>query len=526
MENKNIFQKIAAFFSNEPMKLIQKNESPRAGSYGNAYTISYDGEKSLGSIGPALDYVLDFNTLRIRSWQSYLENDISQTILNKYILWMIDEGLKLQSNPSKLVLKQYGIDVDIEKFNNITEARFSIWADSTISSLNGMMNLNSIAKETYKNAKIGGDALVVLRLVDGIVKVQLIDTCHLMNPYNGSILEGNKAVNGIEIDSKGKHIAFHVRTNGIKTERIVAENNGLCVAFLIYGSKYRVDNFRGMPIIGTSLESLAKIDRYKEAAVGSAEERAKIPYSIEHQAFSDGSSPLASQLASSFDVGNSTTSDQAVDARGERVANQIAVTTEKQVFNMPIGSSLKALSSTNEMFFESFYSTIANTICSAIGIPPNVAFSIYNDSFSASRTATKDWEHTMTVERKDFAFQFYKRIYDFWLHIQILQNHIQAPGYLQAFEKKDMMFLEAWRKSRFTGAMFPHIDPLKEVKAEREKLGDTASSIPLTTVERATEVLNGGDSLANMQQFATELQDSKDLGIKVDEPTSVAPVIP
>ncbi len=46
------------------------------------------------------------------------------------------------------------------------------------------------------------------------------------------------------------------------------------------------------------------------------------------------------------------------------------------------------------------------------------------------------------------------------------------------------------------------------------KLGITAESIPLTTVEAATEILNGGDSEHNMNQYAEELEDSKALGLK------------
>ncbi|MBL4809479.1 MAG: phage portal protein [Phycisphaerales bacterium] len=527
MKQPNLIQRLISVWKVDKEINVEKNKPTASfGTYGRAYAIPYDGEKNAGEIGPAFDYILDFDMLRIRSWQSYLESDISQTILNKYVLWMIDEGLKLQSSPANNVLAQNGINVDTEKFNEITESRFSIWAGSTMSAFNGMTSLNGIAKEVYKNSKIGGDCLVVLRLIDGIVKVQLIDGAHIQTDFTtGKPENGNKIVQGIEIDKNGKHVAFYVKTATLEYERISAfgEQSGLVMAFMVYGSKFRVDNHRGMPILGTSLESLAKIDRYKEAAVGSAEERQKIPYSIEHDNFSSGESPLASQIASAFDAGQSTTTDNAVDSNGEILANTVAVSTNKQVFNMPIGAKLKALNSQNEMFFESFYSTIANTVCSAIGIPPNVAFSIYNDSFSASRTATKDWEHTMTVERKDFSFQFYQKVYSFWLHIQILQNKIQAPGYLTAFSNGDIMTIEAWRKSRFTGAMFPHIDPLKEVKAEREKLGDTGKSIPLTTVERATEILNGGDSNSNMEQYSTELKKSKDLNIIIEPDPIVNP---
>ena len=77
--------------------------------------------------------------------------------------------------------------------------------------------------------------------------------------------------------------------------------------------------------------------------------------------------------------------------------------------------------------------------------------------------------------------------------------------------------MEAYSNARFTGPLFPHIDPLKEVKAEREKLGTLAAHIPLTTVEAATEFLMSGDSDSNAYQFAEELKQAKELGLEAVE---------
>jgi capsid protein len=225
-------------------------------------------------------------------------------------------------------------------------------------------------------------------------------------------------------------------------------------------------------------------------------------------------------MARAFNVDNENGGGMPTDDFSDQLAKNIIATTNKQTFNMSPGSTVKAVESKQEMFFEEFYKTNANIICAAIGIPPNVAFSLYTDSFSASRAATKDWEHTMNVEREDFQFQFYQRVYDFWLHFEVLNGRIDIPGYLQAFYSGDVITLEAIRNARFTGAQFPHIDPLKEVQAERLKLGDSAKQIPLTTVEMATEALNGGDSNANIDQFSEELKKAIEKQISVD-PTKV-----
>ena len=490
-----------------------KRERVSAGfGYSNmVYAQSYDGSKNLGETGPIIDWIPNYYRLSLRSWQSYTENEITQTILNKYCIWIIDKGLKLQANPSKKVLKIKKINIDSESFNEACESMFLIWSRSVNSTFNKMGNLNSIAKECYKNSKIGGDVLVVLRYDGNDLNVQLIDGSHVQNHYTTKSEETNKVCNGVETDNTGKIVAYHTVING-KSERIPAYNSiGLKVAFLVYGNKHRLDYNRGVPAISVVIETLKKLDRYKEATVGSAEERQKIAYSIEHAVYSDGSSPLENNLAYSLNPNGNN--NLPTDSAGKEMARTVAVSTNKQTFNMTPGSTLKSLESKSELAFAEFYETNVNIVCSALGIPPNVARSMYNDSFSASRAATKDWDHTIDVNRDDFSMQFYQPIFDLFLHINILKGNIIAPGYLKAFLSNDYMVVEAYRNCRFTGPMFPHIDPLKEANAERVKLGETGKHLPLTTQENATEVLNGGDSQSNTEQYGKELKTAEENGI-------------
>lgn len=496
-------------------------------AYTPVYSFSYNGEKNLGEIGPVKNYYMDYEALRLRSWQAYLTSEIAQTVIKKYILWMIGTGLKLKCEPNKAALSSEGVEIETEKFNEVAEARFSVFAGSKNADIKKMKTLNHIAKTVYKNAILGGDILVVLKYEKKRgVYVQLYDGSHVQSPTYGSELfnqelpGGNSIVNGIELSPTGEHINYFVRDKDGKYHTIPAKgkNSDLTMAFLVYGLEYRLDNVRGIPLISVVLEKLAKLDRYDEAAVASAEERAKIVYAVEHEHFSTGESPLAQQLAKAHNA--DAQDDIPIDEAGIALANTVAVSTNKQTFNLPLGAKLKALESRNEMYFKDFFTTHIDLICAAIGIPPNVAMSSYNDSFSASRAATKDWEHTLKVGRADFSMQFYQNVYNFWLHIEVLTNKIQAPGYLQAVRDENYMVMEAYRTARFTGSMFPHIDPLKEANAERAKLGSLGAHLPLTTLEEATEALNGGESDNNLRQFSEELMLAEELDI---EPLEMSP---
>jgi len=515
-----IIDNIKSFFSDEKeeegKKMIAEYPqeiTARRGYYGQSYVLGYDGETDTGSMGDPIHYEIDYNRIRMRSWQAYLENDIAQTIMDKFVIWVIGKGLKFQNASIKSIV---GKDAKIDSQTRNIEFMFDLWANSRLSSYNGESSLGMYASEAYKSCKIGGDTLVILRYQKGNVNVQLIDGGNVDNDYSDEGIKNNRIVNGVETNRKNEVIAYWIRQSDGETKRVSAidSTTGMRVVFLVAGNKYRIDSNRGLPAIASVLETLQAIDRYKEATVSSAEERQKIAYAIVHHLDGSGISPLSDAVMKSFNTESSDGAKNPVDSAGNELAQFVTESTNKQTFNMPPGSELKSLESKNELYFNDFFTTNANLICAAIGIPPNVAFSLYTDSFSASRAATKDWEHTLKVERNNFIFQFYKPIYEFWLHMNIINNNFSFDGYLDAFISGDKMKVEAFTRCRFIGAQFPHIDPLKEVNAERAKLGPLAANIPLTTIEESTEILSGGDSDLNMEKFAEEIKKAENLGIE------------
>ncbi len=522
MKNPNLFQRVLSAVKKEkkePMSSISEVERLIEASgnwqYNHIFSWSYDGEKNLGEIGPIKEYFPDYQLLSLRSWQSYLESEITQTVLNKFSKWIIGSGLKLQSEPNNFVLENEGITFDTVDFSKTVESYFNIFAKSRKASYNNMSNLNELANTAFLNAKIGGNVLVILRLVKGKVKVELIDGQHLFSPngfgtdYSPQVLKnGNTIKNGVEFNSRGEQVAFHVQTRNLEFKRIPAKSTktGLTTAFLIGGLKYRLDSSLAMPLISVVLETLKKLERYKEATVGSAEERQKIAFFIEHGQMSTGENPLLNQMAKAMDL-DQNNEQLPKDINAKQLADNIAATTNKETFNMPVDSTLKMLESKNELYFKDFYSTNINLVCAALGIPPEVALSKYDSNFSASRAALKDWEHTILVERQSFTDSFYQKIYEFWFEVLILQNKISAPGYLTARAEKNDDVVNAYLNSRFIGASVPHIDPEKEARAERVKLGSLFENYPLTTVEKSTESLNGGDSSQNIKQAEKDLEE-------------------
>lgn len=507
------------------------------GQYGVIGSFNYTGEKNLGEMGPIRNYKLDYEALRSRSWQLFLESDLAQALIKKRNTWMIGRGLKLQSEPIREILEYNSAAVELEFFTKLVEARWKLFSKSKRTDYAAQKSLNRIAKTAAKQAEVGGDVLVILRYIRKQITIQLIDGVHVSSPLgrgveNNPLLEAaedRRIENGIEMDAQNRHIAYWVRKAGVimEWERIPAfgKETGIRQAYMVYGpdAEYRIDNNRGLPLLAVVMETVKKLERYKEATVGSAEERQKLAYFFEHQQGSMGDFPLAKQTALAIDYGKQGDVPKTDD--GQALADKVTATTNKQTWNLPPGVTAKELTSKNELQFKDFFEANFGATCYALEIPPEVARSMYNSNYSASKAAINDWMLIIGIKRDDFAEQFYQPIYNFAMLTWSLEGKISAPGYLEALSDGNADLVEAYCNCRWVGPQAAHIDPLKEVKAEREKLGAAGLAVPLTTVEQATENLNGGDSESNMTQFSDELKRANTLGIKASEktPTKAAP---
>ena len=477
-------------------------------------TVAFDGEKTQGELGMPVHVVPIYKALRMRAYEAELKTDVVKIITGRFFKWVIGTGLKLQAEPNETVLKTEGISDLLNDFISNSEARFQVYAESTISDFNGMANLHERAADAFRTSFLGGDCLVIMRIENSFPNVQIIDGQEIVNPdkeqfHKDAEAAGNYIQDGIEINKKGEHVAFFVRmqeADQIEIKRVAAkgEKTGRVFAWMLYGTKHRINHHRGIPQISAILEKVNKLDRYTEASVSSAEERAKIVYAIEHNQFSTGENPVLENLKKNLGGGKGI---EDAFQLAEGVTKNIKLTTNKQAFNMPVGSKLSVLDSNQELQYDAFFKGVFVQLCAAVDIPPEVALQQYDSNYSASRAAINGWGYIVDIYRKKFTTNFYKKVYSLWLETEILKGKLIAPGYLKALKENNIMALESYSACRFTGINMPHIDPLKEVKAIREMLGDPANGIPpLIGLDRATELLNQGDWSENFKKYLEEIK--------------------
>lgn len=485
----------------EPIENIQSVVYQENMSYGFRYPVvnkTWDGEKTLGELGAVVRNIPDYERLRLRSYDAYATKDVVKTFASKYFIWTIGSGLKLQCEPNISVLETEGVTgIDFMVFQKTVEARFQVYANSKQCDFLKEKNLHQLALDFFKGKYLGGDCLCVIRYDENGPNAQFISGDHIRNPELSSIYydRAEKAKNtiehGIEIDSRGKHIAYFVnvksKSNNLidEYERVPAygANTGKRLAWMISGEKICPDHVRSVPEISQSLEKINKLDRYTESVVTNAEQAANIVYTVVHDKDSTGESPTDRMLSERR--GSAIVDLPNNQELADGLANRMSQETSGKTYNMTPGSKLESFSTEIGSDFGGVYEPIFNTISAGQDIPPEVASQKYNSNYSASRAAINSFGYIISTKRDNFSNQFYIPFYSLWLEYQILTNKIKAPGYIE--NSNNFMVTESFSQCRFVGKNMPHIDPLKEAKAVELML-----QLKLISREQAAEILNQG----------------------------------
>jgi len=145
--------------------------------------------------------------------------------------------------------------------------------------------------------------------------------------------------------------------------------------------------------------------------------------------------------------------------------------------------------------FEKFTDGVKKNLSASRNIPLSVLDKQFQNSYSASRgELILAWYE---IEKYRFNQSLTNDlVYKMWLWGEILNNKIDAPGFLEDEEVRD-----AWCNAKWIGNQRPDIDPLRSVKAhvvEQNRAFKTGKQI---TAERG-----GGDYDENLDRAKEELK--------------------
>ena len=216
----------------------------------------FNGEKNIKSLGMPLSYDIDYYGMANRAWNLYLTTDIAKIVIDRLAQFTIGDGLKLQYEPDKLILKRkYSINIDNE-FQKYVESIWNIYCNSKYISNNNQHDIHSLSSIVMVNTLLCGDCLIIRRIKNGQITLQAIDgrnICGGVPEHNSN----NKVIDGVEINKNGEHIAYHIITEDGKNERVKAKDSkGNIQAWLVYANNSRISQVRGVSAICSIIQKI------------------------------------------------------------------------------------------------------------------------------------------------------------------------------------------------------------------------------------------------------------------------------
>ena len=447
----------------------------------------------LASGGSAVEDIdRNIPTLRKRSRDLFMGAPIATGALKSTVTNVVGSGLKLNAQIDAEYLGMTPEEADA--WETIAEREFDFWASGKDCDITRMNNFYELQWLAFLSQLQSGDVLALLPTTKRITTpyelcVQLVEADRVCNPNLNVMTLDNKVVNGVEIDTKGEVIAYHianfhpdsamaVQNKWQRVEKFGSRTGRLNVLHLM--EMERPEQRRGVPILAPVFESLKQLSRYSEAEL------------------------MAAVISGMFTVFVTTESPQGGDFGGIHADDALDPDDETTV---ELGNGLVNYLNEGEKVetsnpgrpntaFDGFVTSICRQIGVALEIPYEVLMKHFTSSYSASRGALLEAWKMYKRRREWLANDFCQPIYEEFLAEAVAKGRIHAPGFFD-----DPIIRKAYAKCEWNGPTQGQLDPLKEVNAAAKRVEEGFSTRTRETIE-----LTQGDFFAN---HALRVQEEK-----------------
>ncbi len=480
------------------------------------------------SYSPQQDIDENQKTLRERSRMLEMNTPIGAAVVSSTTSKTIGTGLYLKPC---LDYEYLGMtQEEAEAWERNTEREFALWAESKECDATRMLTFYEMQEIAFRGMLSNGDGLGVIKYAPATpfmpyqLRLQIVEADRLSTPlvsregvqitrasniYGKNEDNGNRIVNGIEIDDDGKLVAYWICNQHPDEYGRPYEGAKAWCRVEAYGKRTgnpnvlhlfrptRAGAYRGVPILAPVIEQLKQISRYSEAEIMAAVISGMFTAFITHNGagssnpFGAGMNPFAmgAMGAPSIDGDGEENKPLRTDVNDVAIGNGAIVSLEE-------GEGVEIANPTRpNANYDGFMVAACKQIGAAIEVPYEVVLKSFNSSYSASRAALLEAAETFRKYRTYMEDDFCQPVYNLFLAEAVATGRIKADGFFT-----DPLRRKAWCKARWNStATVPVLDPVKEVTAAKMRCEEGFS-----TREQETVALNGGDFKANVQQLERE----------------------
>ncbi len=429
----------------------------------------------------------------IRAGLSALRNRTrSAAINNSYVRRYLKLIRVNVVGPDGIQLSVQGTNLD-GKFDPISttiESHFWRWATPQNCSTNGRFDFRKAQEIVIESVARDGEALVMLRRGAEFgpynFQLQILDADHLDENYNVILSNGNQVIQGVEVNSYGKPIAYWIWKNNpadatfgvgeASNSRIRVEAKDI---LHIYDPE-RASQVRGFPWLTSSLLPLHQIEEFNKSIAINARVAAN-----KQIFYKQGDMPITDEAGyQADDLGN-------VTFESTPGANEI----------LPYGWDVVQMDwkvPTDSV--ESYQTTVLRGAAVGLGINYNsLAGDLSNVNYSSARFGGLEDQAQYRSMQYWFINAFVKPVYEAWLDMQLLTNSWGLNIPIDKFTK--------FANVNYRPRSYQSVDPVKDINADIVALKNNLTSYTAVIEKR------GGDPEATLRQIAKDRALMESLGI-------------
>ena len=459
---------------------------------------------------PQEDIDKNIPLLRQRSRSLYMSAPLAVSAIKTNRTNIIGEGLKLKSTIDAEFL---GLTLDQKSaWEQTAEREFKFWAQSKFCDSTRTNNFYEIQQVACMSWLMNGDACILLeyekpsRAFPYGLRIHLIESDRVSTPnttgnnvylYATNPDNGNRIFNGVEVDKNNRVVAYYIcntypnsnlyTRKEWKRVKAFGDRTGAPGVLMIFETE-RAEQYRGVPYLAPVIESLKQLTRYSEA-----EMMAAVINGIFTVFVTSESGTLEFGFTGVVDDEDRVSDDDINYEIGSGLVNMLNPGEKIEIADAKRPS-------TN---FDAFVTSLAKYVGAALEIPVEVLMKSFMSSYSASRAALLEAWKAFRMKRAWIAADFCQPVYELFLAEAIAKGRLHAPGFFL-----DPLIRAAYCGAQWNGPAQGMVDPVKEVSAAEKRI-----QIGISTRQRETTELLGGDFESNVAQLARESQMMKDAGL-------------
>jgi lambda family phage portal protein len=430
--------------------------------------------------------------LRARSREQVRNNDYARKFIAMCKSNVVGHmGIQMQSKASD----GFGPDKQPDRLaQDAIESHWKTWCRAEHCDVAGKLSFKAMCQLIVATVATDGECLVRLhQRGDFSFSLQVIDPELLDLRLNKDLGHGIRIRMGVEMDVLGKPIAYHILDKADESLYQSSYYTASHIRIPAHEIKHlflheMVDQARGVPWMASALVRMKNLHGYEEAAVIAARIGAsKMGF---FKASEDGAG--ASDLADDEDI----------------VADEFIQEAEPGAFEvLPDGYDFQAFNPDypHQQFGE-FVKASLRGISSGLGVAyPSLGNDLEGVNFSSIRAGVLEERETWKLLQDWLIDDFCLPVFESWLTSQLARGAIRVPSTKHGAVSLPASGFEKFKQVTFQGRRWAWVDPLKDMKANRESVEQGFKSRSEIIREQGRDPEEVWNELAKEEKIMREL---------------------